>query len=149
MMPEQPQAHGNPCDLRGHAVSALAVMVALLLLVGQAWCEEVTTYVLSKGNSSCSEFLQAMDAERKGRPAHPAPIPPGYWAYYSEAFLAFAMFADGFLTGVNFASDEARMAGASTDLWGRMLWIENYCHRQPLKTYINALLALKRHLQSR
>jgi len=56
----------------------------------------------------------------------------------------FAAYADGYLTGVNTTLHS--LAGSDTDLSGRMAWLENYCRRNPLDLYVNALQGLTKYL---
>jgi hypothetical protein len=46
-------------------------------------------------------------------------------------------------TGANFP---VGTVGGNTDLWGRMAWLEDYCRRNPLEMYINALTGLRGYL---
>jgi hypothetical protein len=126
---------------RRRALSAvMVVIVALPVFAGQAWSEGATTYVLGTGNKSCGEYLRAAEAERKARPVHPEAN-----SIYSMDFLDFASYADGFLSGANMMNPMT--AGGNTDLWGRMAWLEDYCRRNPLEMYINALANLRGYLK--
>jgi hypothetical protein len=123
--------------------------MAVTLFVGAAHAEQNDGYyVFGKGVSSthCSDFLQAVDVERKARIAHPATAMPGYSWTYTDEFRRFADFADGFLSGTNFASENERMTGQGTEVWGRALWIKNWCQQRPLEEYITALIALRAYL---
>jgi hypothetical protein len=132
--------------------AAIASVLLLITLPAAEAQNGFYVFVLSKGNSGCGDFLQAMDGERNAHPKKPVPPVPGYTIFYSEEYQAFAMFADGFLTGVNYATARYKGAGgregATTDQWGRALWLENYCRQQPLSSYINALLALRGFLET-
>ena len=60
---------------------------------------------------------------------------------YLMDYVDFAIYADGFLN-----MNPMSTAGGNTDLWGRMAWLEDYCHRNPLEMYINALANLRGYL---
>jgi hypothetical protein len=126
--------------------------VAVTLFVGGPHAaQSAEFYMFGAATTHCSDFLQAMDVERKARVADPIPTEPGISITDTDEFRRFGNFADGFLSGVNYAyayeyASEQGTTGHSTDQWGRALWLENYCRRRPLEEYINALIALRKHL---
>jgi hypothetical protein len=95
--------------------------------------------------TSCGAFLEAMEGERRARPQNAVPD-----AIYSQRYGGYLDFADGFLTGANYAAATPnRTIGQANDHAGRMAWLENYCRQDPVGTYIRALLALREHLEAR
>jgi len=74
-------------------------------------------------------------------------VHPSNTVAYSPDYLMFASYADGYLTGVNTTLHS--LIGGDTDLWGRMAWLENYCRRNPLELYVNALIELRKYLIDR
>jgi hypothetical protein len=120
-----------------------AGIVAILVsttLAGEAKGEDKEFFVLSTGVTSCGEFLRAIEEERKARPVHPAAQ-----SLYSMNYLSFMSYADGYLSGANWAASES-LAGQHSDWAGRMAWLENYCRRNPLDNYIAALIKLRGYL---
>jgi hypothetical protein len=120
------------------AAGMLAIAVSTFL-AARAQSEGGTIYLFGKSGSSCGEYLRAVESERKARPSQPESS-----RAYSAEYAAFVSFADGYLTGVNVALGS--MAGSGTELWGRMAWLEDYCRRNPLEIYLNALTELRRYL---
>jgi hypothetical protein len=125
---------------RRRALSAVMVVIVALPVAGQGWSEEAMSVVFSTGTKSCGEYLRAAEAERKARPVHPEAN-----SIYSMDYLDFASYADGFLTGANMSPMST--AGGNTDLWGRIAWLDDYCRRNPLEMYINALANLRGYLK--
>src|SRR5262249_23718714 len=119
------------------------IMVATLawtMLVNDARCENEEVMVFSEGIRSCGDYLQAAEAELKAKPVRSEPN-----GVYSTDYLNFVIYADGYLTGVNVTVRVNGMmalstAGSSTHLSERMAWLEQYCRKHPLDTYINALI---------
>jgi hypothetical protein len=133
-----PQRRHRRQTLSALATGKIVAIVALTVLSGQAWSEG-SIAIFSTGNKSCGEYLRAAETERKARPAHPERN-----SIYSMDYLDFASYTEGFLAGTNM--NPMSTAGASTDLWGRMAWLEDYCRRNPLEIYINALSLLRKYL---
>jgi hypothetical protein len=104
-------------------------------------------WVLGVGGSSCGEYLHSREEELKARPVNPEQD-----AVYSMNYLAFSSYANGFLTGTNIKSIQPtdgsveRLVGQSSDGYGRMLWLENYCREHPLDNYLSALMMLRKYL---
>ena len=98
-------------------------------------------FSLGAGDTSCRDFLRAADAERKRRPANPAPND-----VYDVNFMAYLSFANGFLTGTNYSDPTQGVAGEHTDTNGRMVWLENYCRKHPRDDYTTALIQLRNFL---
>jgi hypothetical protein len=118
----------------------IAGLVAISGLAIPAYAQyPVTAYVFSDGTRSCGEYLKAAEGEQKIRPAR---TPDN--SIYSNDYLAFAAYADGYLTGENVGLHTS--TGQSTDLFGRLSWLETYCRQYPLTSYVNALEALRLYL---
>jgi hypothetical protein len=96
------------------------------------------------GTESCGKFILAVDGERRARPPNSNPD-----IAYTVQFGMFMDFADGFLTGFNYAGEVRSTVGAKTDHAGRMVWVENYCRTNPIAKYRTALVALRDYLASR
>src|SRR3954468_18065661 len=80
--------------------------------------------------NTCGAFLEAVVGERKARP--PNANPDGI---YTQAYGGYLDFADGFLSGANYADTVPnRMIGQGNDHAGRMVWLENYCRQSPLSS---------------
>ena len=93
------------------------------------------------GMLSCDQYLQAVEGEKKARPLNPDPD-----RTYSEEYSAFVGFADGFLTGANFADATRRDVGKGTDRAGRMVWLENTCRANPTSSFANLVANLLEYL---
>jgi hypothetical protein len=118
----------------------VAGLVAICGFAIPAYAQDLlTAYVFSEGTKSCGEYLKAVEGEQKSRPAH---TPDN--SIYSNEYLAFAAYADGYLTGENVWLHTS--TGQGTDLFGRLSWLETYCRQNPLTSYVNALAALRLHL---
>jgi anaerobic selenocysteine-containing dehydrogenase len=65
------------------------------------------------------------------------PVRPGVDAAVAPA-VASANYSD---------TQPNRMIGQDSDHAGRMAWLENYCHRDPLSSYGHAVFALRKHLE--
>jgi hypothetical protein len=58
-----------------------------------------------------------------------------------EAYARYAAWMAGYLTAVDARTPTASILG-TTDLQGAMLWLENYCNKNPLEPFANAVYAL-------
>ncbi|MBL8661155.1 MAG: hypothetical protein JNM75_15570 [Rhodospirillales bacterium] len=83
------------------------------------------------GQISCGRFVQ----ERERR--------PGAYGAYDATFRQWLL---GFMTALNWSDPAQRDLLAGSDAEGAMLWVENYCRGQPLDTFFDATLALRREL---
>jgi hypothetical protein len=127
------------CSVTRAWIALLTIAIWTMTTSG-ARCEGKTYWVMGEGMKSCGEYLRAVEGERKARPATASTN-----EIYTMNYEAFEYFADGFLTGANLEGPETR-TGQGTDAPGRMAWLENYCRRNPLDTYLTALAWLRRHL---
>jgi len=109
------------------------------MLGSEARGEGGTFFAFTPGGLSCGKYLRAAEGERKARPAHPEPD-----SIYSMDYLSFLTFANGYLTGVNWAIESG--VGHQSDVAGRMKWLENYCTRNPLDEFAVALMMLREYL---
>jgi hypothetical protein len=50
------------------------------------------------------------------------------------------------LSGANVADPEHNMLGGQAASPSRMAWLENYCRKNPLDTFVDALVALRKDL---
>jgi hypothetical protein len=99
--------------------------------------------MIGLATDSCGAFLQAMEGERKARLATASPDD-----IYTRKYGGYLDFADGFISGANYSDTQPnRMIGQDSDHAGRMAWLENYCHRDPLSSYGHAVFALRKHLE--
>jgi hypothetical protein len=105
---------------------------------------QTTMWAVGEVNSSCGQYVQAADGERKARPPGAA-----FNLIYDRNYDAFMNATDGFLTGANAHDSVHATAGEGTDAQGRMSWLENYCRSHPLDKFIEALFAFRTDLISR
>jgi hypothetical protein len=122
--------------------AGLIAVIWLATLNGQALGDDGAFVTFGRGQESCGEYLRAAEDERKARPARPDPR-----TFYSTEYMRFATYADGYLTGANEAQSSG--VGQSTDLSGRMAWLESYCRQQPLDFFVIGLIKLRQHLFDR
>jgi hypothetical protein len=127
--------------------SPTIVFYSILAVFCVAWAgskDQEPFTIIGIARNSCGNFLEALDGERKARP--PNADPDGI---YTQRYGGYLDFADGFLTGANYADNPPnRMIGQGNDHAGRMAWLENYCRRYPLISYGSALYALRKQLES-
>ena len=121
----------------------IAGMLVVALAV-PAMAQKGVFFALGDGMRGCGEFIKSVEAERKERPANARPN-----AVYNIYYSSFISFADGFLSGANFTDAANSRIGQGTDEDGMMLWLENYCRKNPLATYIGAVIALRKDLATR
>jgi hypothetical protein len=121
-------------------------MLAFLASPSAAWGDDrvdaqpVLFFGLAR--TSCGEYLQAIEGEKKARPSNANPD-----AIYTSHYGGYLDFTDGFLIGANFAdASSRRMIGQGSDHAGRMAWLENYCRVNPLGTFLVALFKLRENL---
>jgi hypothetical protein len=115
----------------------VGAITSIAALTGPAQGEE-RFLVFPVGNQGCGQFLQAVDAEHKARPRNASPT-----AMYTMEYLMYEFYAEGFLTGANYAS-RAEIGSSITDKFvGEMAWLENYCRQHPLDDYVNAVTHLR------
>jgi hypothetical protein len=127
----------------GTGMRPIGVFVVVVLVLCPTLAFPQPTYrSFGKGMASCGEFLQAAEAERKARPPTARST-----EVYNRDYLAFLMFADGFLTGANVWDITHSELGKETDTQGRMAWIENYCRANPLDHFSNAVIGLRGYLR--
>lgn len=125
------------------------LIVSALILCGQSPAPPSVSFwnIGGAAAASCGEYLEAATSERTNRP-------PGASAgfIYDRGFQDYAGTANGFLSGANWMAavagmpDVDRNAGQTTDIWGRMGWLENYCRAHPLDKFIIALTKLHESL---
>jgi hypothetical protein len=136
-----PSAGRGVCGLWWSGAEVGIIAVLLLKMFGAEARSEGGTFVtLWPGATSCGEYLLAVEGERKARPVHPEPD-----SIYSMDYLSFVTFANGYLTGSNSAATESKV-GQQSDPVGRMVWLENYCRRNPLHRFAIALIKLREYL---
>lgn len=127
--------------------TALAIFFATTLAV---FCPDAAAggdggfFALGEGQASCGEFLSAAEGARRARLPGDKPN-----VYRDPDYGQYVNFADGFITGANWADRRSRMRGWGTDHMGRMVWIESYCRNHPLDPFIAALIKLRSSLPSR
>jgi hypothetical protein len=121
-------------------LAALALTAAAALAPATAWAEYV---LFGNGQSSCNEYLAAADAERKVRAEDSSPD-----LFYTNAYIKFVAWADGYLTGINRLDAAAPRVGEMTDHATRQAWISTWCRKNPLGPYVGALAALRAELQT-
>jgi len=97
--------------------------------------------VAGEAGRSCSQYLQAVDAERAARPADAAP-----GVRYTALYVIFVGVTDGFLTGVNYVDRERQQLARLSEAHSRMTWLENYCKDHPTASFIEALQFLRLEL---
>jgi hypothetical protein len=122
------------------AVTSFIMLIPRTALTAET--EIASHYVLGPGSQSCGEYLRAADAERKARPSD-----AGLTSFYSMNFVAFVSFAEGFLSSANFMASAYHLPqktnlGQNTDVSGRMAFLEDYCKRNPLKDFVDAVFNL-------
>lgn len=129
-----------------HRVFTIVFMASALAVISPhaALGQKPSFWALGQGQASCGEFLRAVEGERQARmPSDP----PNSYRYPN--YGQYVNFADGFITGSNWAGNGAAMLGEGTDHAGRMAWLENYCRQHPLDSYVSALVSLRASLGSR
>jgi hypothetical protein len=136
-----PSADRGVCGLwwRRAEVGIIAVLL-LTMFHPEARGEGAPFFTFWPGLSSCGEYLLAVEGEQKARPVYPEPH-----AIYSMDYLGFVTFANGYLTGSNWAAAESEV-GQRSDNAGRMVWLETYCRRNPLHRFAIALIKLREYL---
>jgi hypothetical protein len=133
--------------IRSTIVGGIALTTALT-----AHAQDNGFIALGTGYRSCGEYLQAVDSERKARPRN-----ADIRHIYTMQYLDFGSYAEGFLSGANWASlihqdPKYTKVGVSTkddDFTGAMVWLENYCHQHPLDYYVSAVINLRATLAIR
>ena len=124
------------------------VAIVLILAASAAWAmlaDNTSARVIGVGVDSCGEFLQAVDAERKARPATFNSLEGGVTVDY----LMYLSWADGYLSGANFRDPENRMSGRNTSHETRMRWLEKHCREDPLRKFVFAIEDLRDALGAR
>lgn len=103
-----------------------------------------SVWAFGRANSSCGEFVQVVESERRNRPANALPK-----AVYDMKYASFLNYVDGYLTALNMeAVPPNRMAGEHSDDASISLWLENYCRANPLDVFMNATAKLRDALQA-
>jgi hypothetical protein len=117
----------------GHSFCrAFVVVLAILVSSGPAAAQKPgDIFVAGAGIHSCGKFLEA----RRGPAA---------------AEAEYANWTSGYLTGVNWMGGGGiNKALESTDLSGRMAWLEKHCREKPLVSFFDAVSALVLELNRR
>lgn len=129
------------------ARSAIIAGLLMGVLVGQSRAQQnpaattgsATFTIFGMGPKNCREFLQAADDDRNLKPLD---SPPN--AHYSDAYIAFDQYAQGFLSAENFtrASNNQMQVNFNDNFTGELLWLENYCRAHPQDNYGTAVINL-------
>jgi hypothetical protein len=135
--------------IMGTARSAVAVVLLIAVLVGQAQAQQGMSG-FGPGLDSCGQFLHAVDSERKARPPNSTSN-----RLYTRDYIAYESYLEGFLTGANWGNWAATKGFVDTNVGfsindyfaGEMLWLENYCRAHPLDTYLAAVINLRKTLK--
>jgi hypothetical protein len=126
------------------ARARIVLAAAFLLAPSCVQADELDKFlVIGMGQTSCGQYIQAADTERKTRPSTGAPD----GTTYTPGYASYTDYVDGYLTG----SDSIdvyprRTTGQATDHSGRMAWLESYCRADPLSPFVKALSALRAYL---
>ena len=129
------------------ARSAIIAGLLIIALVGQLRAQQnpsaatvsATFTTFGMGLKSCREFLQAADDERNLKPLDSSPN-----AHYSDAYIAFDQYAQGFLSAENLtrAANNQMQVNVNDDFTGELTWLENYCRAHPQDNYGTAVINL-------
>jgi hypothetical protein len=117
--------------------------LGLSLLAGSPLYQPAAGGFLVDGEAarSCTQYLQAVDAERAARPPDADPA-----KRYTAQYVIFIGVTDGFLTGINYVDRGHPQLGSLFDAHSRMVWLENYCKNNPSAGFIEALQYLRLEL---
>ena len=122
------------------------IVIALWLVPihGALSADMVSIAIFGNGNSDCATSYNAVLQEEKARPQNAEPT-----SYYTRYYFGYVNYADGFLSGLNFApeaKDGNSSAGLGTSGAARMLWLKDYCKDHPMEQFYIAVLALRKYL---
>jgi hypothetical protein len=97
------------------------------------------------GQTSCGQFLRAVEEKNKVRPSNANPI-----TVYTTNYVGYLNYTMGFITGANFEAgqfnnpEDAKIGSGIHDYWaGAVVLLENYCHQQPLEKFVGAVIYLR------
>jgi hypothetical protein len=124
---------------------ACAAILSAILVIGLARAGEPPnsqTSILGIGNSSCTAYLKAADADRKARPAD-SNNPDMF--FYLDAGL-YGAWVDGYLTAANSYNPDKRTSGQNTTHLARKQWLEKFCGDHPQSPFLEAVNALHESL---
>ena len=110
------------------------------LLMGTPMFERTSTEFVVVGDAgrSCGEYIQAVKAETRARPATPAP-----GMRYTALYAVFIAVTDGFVTGLNYVDRDRPQLAKIADEQTRMTWLEGYCETNRSVPFIEALQYLR------
>jgi hypothetical protein len=113
---------------------------------GLAQAEQRTVNVFGVGVTSCGEFLEAKESERR--------LGSNIQQIHLAKYAAYVSYVQGFLTGANWLAVwgdlDFRVGASIKDYFaGAMTWLENYCRNQPLDDFGAAVAALTVDLRAR
>ena len=103
------------------------------------------TAYLGMGSKLCGDFVEAMETERRARPASGA----GPDAYFTRDYAAYFSWADGYISAMNevAAEREDRLVGClGSNHETRMRWLESFCRANPGSRFFCAVYRLREHL---
>jgi hypothetical protein len=119
-----------------HGLRRVAVfsILGLVALVSTALAkDEAGAYAWMGMNNSCGTFVRGRDLARSGVSA------------LEEQYVTWL---SGYLTAYNVLQPQTFDVTRGTDIPSLMLWLENYCKRSPLSTFVDATIALTQKLHS-
>lgn len=99
---------------------------------------DVPAVMFGMGNTSCAEFSQTVDAERKARSATYNDPDAGM----TPSYIQYTVWTDGYLTAINLYDPQNRLAGHNTSHETRMRWLDKHCREYPLQSFRGAIESL-------
>jgi hypothetical protein len=114
-------------------------LILIAAMEGLAQAERRTVLQFGVGLTSCGEFLEAKESERR--------LGSNIQQIRSAKYAAYVSYVHGFLSGANglaaFGDLDFRVGASINDYFsGAMAWLENYCRNQPLDDFAFAVAAL-------
>lgn len=107
------------------ATITLCTIASTLSAVGFTATDEGNFTTLGPGVDSCGKFINAAN---KGSNQ-------GEWGDWNK----YALYAQGYITGINELLNDTRDIRGNTDMEGIMGAVENYCRKNPTKSFYSAL----------
>jgi hypothetical protein len=100
------------------------IVLAIALLVSlPVWGSGKDSYYVTLGATSCGSYIE----QRKDQK--------------SSAYNDTAMWVSGYLIAYNYVEPDSNNSLGDTDLNGVMLWLENWCRANPLKSVADGMEA--------
>ncbi len=114
-----------------HTIFVLAMSLFLPATVNAADIDGKYSITVSKQHSSCGQYVAARDEGRRGN-------------HRQENI--FSVWISGYRTAYNAQTPDTWEIAGQTDTESMLLWLENYCKRNPLESFAGAMDLLTNEL---